>query len=244
MELLPMSKSIRLDKYLAVCGLGTRSEIKKLLKQNIITVDGAVERDPARQVDPAATQVACNDELLQYSQFVYIMLNKPEGVLSSTGDRWHDTVIDLLEGAYPGHDLFPAGRLDLDTTGFVLLTDDGALAHDLLSPKKHVAKVYEAQLDLPVTQAAIDSFATGIDLSDFVSKPAQLKALDGNKGEVALTEGKFHQVKRMFEACGLQVLELHRKAIGPLTLDEDLEPGQWRDLTEEEIAALKNHRES
>lgn len=231
---------MRLDKYLAACGLGTRNEVKKMLKTNVVTLNGDVVRDPATQLDADTAEVVVNGEELRYRQYVYIMLHKPEGVVSATGDRWHDTVLDLLEGNYSEHPLFPVGRLDRDTTGLLLLTDDGALAHELLAPKKHVEKTYLAQLDLPADAADVAAFAEGIALEDFTTKPAILLPLEGNSARVVLTEGKYHQVKRMFEARSKQVLSLHREAMGPLELDPELSPGDWRELTEEELAALKS----
>ncbi len=230
---------MRLDKLLSFCGFGSRNEVRKLMRQGLVTVDGAEVRDQATQVNPETQHVEVNGEAVRYREHIYIMLYKPEGVISATDDRWHDTVLDLLEGAYAERELFPAGRLDRDTTGLMLLTDDGVLAHDLLSPKKHVEKIYEAELDNAADSADVDAFAAGIDLGDFTSKPARLTILDGNRAEVALTEGKFHQVKRMFEARGKTVVKLHRKSMGPLVLDESLQPGDWRELTEEEVKALK-----
>jgi 16S rRNA pseudouridine516 synthase len=230
---------MRLDKYLGACGFGSRSEVKKLIKQGLVTVNGESAHDQGMQVEPGASRVECNGETTEYKEHIYIMLNKPAGVVSATGDRWHDTVLDLLEGAYPGRKLFPAGRLDRDATGLMLLTDDGTLAHELLSPKKHVEKKYEARLDKPVDDTDVSAFADGIALEDFTAKPAKLAQLPGNRAEVALTEGKFHQVKRMFEARGKTVLELKRTAMGSLRLDENLKPGGWRELCEEEISLLK-----
>ena len=230
---------MRLDKLLSFCGFGSRTEARKLVRQGVVTVDGEEARDQAMQVDPQSQRVEVNGEALRYREHVYIMLNKPEGVISATGDRWHDTVLDLLEGAYAERELFPAGRLDRDTTGLMLLTDDGALAHELLSPKKHVEKVYEVALDIPADEADVAAFAEGLDLGDFTSKPARLTILDGNHAEVALTEGKFHQVKRMFEARGKTVVKLHRRSMGRLSLDPDFGPGDWRELTEEEVKSLK-----
>lgn len=235
-----MAKTMRLDKLLSFCGFGSRNEVRKLLRQGIVTVDGEAARDHGMQVKPEEQQIEVNGEAVRYREHVYILLNKPEGVISATGDRWHETVLDLLEGAYSERELFPAGRLDRDTTGLLLLTDDGPLAHDLLSPKKHVEKVYTVVLDNPADAADVQAFGTGIDLGDFTSKPARLTILEGNEAEVALTEGKFHQVKRMFEARGKTVLKLHRKSMGPLVLDDTLAPGDWRELTEEEVAKLKN----
>ncbi len=230
---------MRLDKLLSFCGFGSRNEVRKLMRQGQVTVDGAEVRDQATQVNPETQRVEVNGEAVLYREHVYIMLNKPEGVISATGDRWHDTVLDLLEGAYAERELFPAGRLDRDTTGLMLLTDDGVLAHDLLAPKKHVEKVYETELDIAADATDVEAFAAGIDLGDFTSKPAKLTILDGNRAEVALTEGKFHQVKRMFEARGKTVVKLHRKSMGPLVLDDSLKPGDWRELTEEEVKKLK-----
>jgi 16S rRNA pseudouridine516 synthase len=231
---------MRLDKYLSACGFGTRSEVKKLIKKGLVSVDGEACRDQGMHVEPGANAVECNGEAAVYHEHVYVMLYKPAGVVSATGDRWHDTVLDLLDGAYPERELFPVGRLDRDATGLLLLTDDGALAHELLSPKKHVEKVYEALLDKPVEDSDIAAFASGIALEDFTSKPALLKQLDGCLAQAVLTEGKFHEVKRMFEARDKNVLELKRISMGSLRLDESLKPGEWRELTEEELAALKN----
>ena len=231
---------MRLDKFLCACGIGTRMEVKKLLKTGVVTVDGEIERDHGRQIDPDRHEVVCNGETLRYREHIYVLLYKPEGVISATGDRWHDTVLDLLEGAYAERELFPVGRLDRDTTGLMILTDDGPLAHELLAPKKHVEKVYEAELDRPVGEDDIAAFAAGIALEDFTTKPAKLQSLGGNRARATLTEGKFHQVKRMFEARGKTVMKLHRSAMGPLVLDPDMKPGDWRELTEEEVSALKN----
>lgn len=230
---------MRLDKYLCLNGFGTRTEVRKLVKQGIVTVDGETARDQGMQIRPGESAVVVAGEAVAYQEHVYIMLNKPEGVVSATGDRWHETVLDLLEGAFRGRDLFPVGRLDRDTTGLLLLTDDGALAHALLSPRKHVEKTYEALLDAPADGADVEAFAQGLQLDDFAAMPARLEPLGGNRAEVTLTEGKFHQVKRMFEARGKTVLTLHRRSMGPLTLDEELAPGRWRELTEEEAACLK-----
>jgi 16S rRNA pseudouridine516 synthase len=231
---------MRLDKYLSFCGFGTRTEVKKLVKQGAMTVDGETVRDQAVHVKPGESAVMCNGEEARYREHVYVMLHKPEGVITATGDRWHETALDLLEGAYAERALFPVGRLDRDTTGLLLLTDDGPLAHELLAPKKHVTKVYEAVLDVPAEESDAAAFAAGIDLGDFTSLPAELAIRDGNRAAVSLSEGKFHQVRRMFEARGKTVLKLHRTAMGPLRLDENLAPGQWRELTADEVAALKN----
>lgn len=234
---------MRLDKYLSFCGLGTRTEVKKLVKQGAVTVDGQIARDQAVHIRPGISAVAYNGEALEYREHIYIMLNKPEGVITATGDRWHETALDLLEGEYAERELFPVGRLDRDTTGLLLLTDDGPLAHELLAPKKHVSKTYEAELDAPADEADAEAFAAGIDLGDFTSMPAALDIRDGNRATVTLSEGKFHQVRRMFEARGKTVLKLRRVSMGPLRLDEGLQPGQWRELTDAEINALKTRED-
>lgn len=231
---------MRLDKYLSACGFGSRSEVKKLLKQGLATVDGEIARDPGAHVTPGESAVRVNGDEIAYREHVYVMLNKPAGVVSAAEDRWSDTVLDLLEGAYPERALFPVGRLDRDATGLLLLTDDGALAHELLSPKKHVEKTYEVLLDKPADEADIAAFASGIDLGDFTSKPASLASLGGNRAQAVLTEGKFHEVKRLFEARGKTVLELKRTAMGNLRLDESLKPGEWRELTNTEVDLLKS----
>jgi 16S rRNA pseudouridine516 synthase len=185
---------MRLDKYLSACGLGTRTEVKKIIWQGVVSVGGETARDQGMQVKPGEQSVVCNGVEIVYREHVYIMMNKPEGVVTATEDRWSDTALDLLNGEYAERRLSPAGRLDRDATGLLLLTDDGALAHEILSPKKHVAKVYEVLLDAPVDDADIVAFEAGIDLTDFTSKPAKLVKLDGCRAEAILTEGKFHQV--------------------------------------------------
>ncbi len=192
-------------------------------------------------VERGAETVAAEGKPLTCQQFVYIMLNKPKGVVSASTDRRDRTVVDLLEGAYPRRELFPAGRLDKTSTGFVLLTDDGAFAHAILSPRRHVPKTYRVELDTPVTPAMVTAFAQGVTLADGQAmKPADLIPDPENPlaATVVLHQGVYHQIKRMFGVLDAGVNELHRQAIGGLALDPALAPGQWRPITEEELARL------
>ncbi|SFH74998.1 pseudouridine synthase [Pisciglobus halotolerans] len=237
---------MRLDKLLAHTGFGTRKEVKALLKKGIVTVNGETEKDGKRQVDEENDRIQVLGEQVQYQEFVYFMLNKPQGVISATTDDFHETVIDLLEPQDQLQEPFPVGRLDIDTEGLLLLTNDGALAHDLLSPKKHVDKLYEAEIIGLVTEEDQKAFQHGIQLDDgYLCKPANLTIIKTETEkkrstvQVTIREGKFHQVKRMFEAVDKKVVYLKRTTMGPLKLDQHLKLGQYRPLTEEEIETLK-----
>ncbi|MEK4700817.1 pseudouridine synthase [Solibacillus sp. FSL R7-0668] len=233
---------MRLDKLLANMGYGSRKEVKVLLKQKAVTVDGEVVKDSAMHVDPEQQIVSVFGERVEYIEFIYVMMNKPPGVISATEDRQDKTVIDLLDPYIQHFEPFPVGRLDKDTEGLLLITNDGNLAHNLLSPKKHVPKWYYAKIDGVVTEADIEAFAQGVTLDDgYHTKPGELKILaSGNESEIELMiqEGKFHQVKRMFEAVGKKVTYLKRLSMGPLQLDEELELGDYRELTKEELTSL------
>ncbi|HZG15794.1 MAG TPA: pseudouridine synthase [Candidatus Bathyarchaeia archaeon] len=235
-------KRERLDKVLANMGLGTRKEVKALVKQKLIEVDGVIATDPGMHVIPEEQTILVEGEPLNYKRWVYVMLNKPPGVISATEDSRHETVVDLLpiEWADKVH---PVGRLDIDTEGLLLLTNDGQLSHSLLSPKKKVDKEYYAKIRGQVTQHHIDEFAKGVTLDDgYHTMPAKLEILSsGEESEIKVTimEGKFHQVKRMFAAFGLEVTYLKRLRMGTLVLDESLELGDYRELTEEELAGLR-----
>ncbi|MDQ0231207.1 pseudouridine synthase [Metabacillus malikii] len=236
---------MRIDKLLANVGFGTRKEVKKLLKTGVVIADGTVVKDAKTQVDPENQQITVNGEPVVYKEFVYLMMNKPAGYLSATEDDYQETVIDLLEMEDAVLQPFPVGRLDKDTEGLLLLTNDGQLSHQLLSPKKHVPKTYYATILGEVTEEDINAFKQGVELDDgYVTKPARLEILAaGNQStiHVTITEGKFHQVKRMFEAVGKKVTYLQRISMGPLTLDEaELRLGEYRELTEEEVEALRN----
>ena len=229
---------IRLDKFLADTGRWSRKEAKELLRQGRVRLAGAVEKDAAAKVDPQLDAVTVDGEAVAWAQFRYLMLYKPEGVLTATEDRRQKTVLDLLPPEYSA--LFPVGRLDKDTTGLLLLTDDGELAHHLLSPKHHVDKVYLARIDGTADDADAAAFRQGLTLGDgTVCLPAELEPLEPGWCRVTLREGKFHQVKRMLAARGKPVLALKRLSMGALRLDEGLKPGEFRPLTAAEIDLLK-----
>lgn len=234
---------MRLDKLLANMGYGSRKEVKLLLKEKAVTVDGVVVKDAAMKVDPDKQEVSVYGERVQYVEFIYLMMNKPPGVISATEDRYDETVIDLLDPLAQHFEPFPVGRLDKDTEGLLLITNDGVLAHNLLSPKKHVPKTYYADIEGEVTQADVEAMRAGVELDDgYVTKPGELVILESgpmSKIELTIQEGKFHQVKRMFEAVGKKVVYLKRLSMGTLHLDESLELGDYRELTAVELAALK-----
>ena len=231
---------MRLDKYLAQTAQCTRSEAKVLLAKGRVQVNGAVCKKGDTQLKDTDT-VAVDGAPLAYQQFVYLMLNKPEGVVSASTDKRDTTVVDLVADAYPRRELFPAGRLDKTSTGFVLLTDDGGFAHDILAPKRHVSKTYTVVLDTPLTAEMKAGFAQGVTLADGTElSAAEVEALpeDGLTVRVTLKQGVYHQIKRMFGVYGAGVNALHRDAIGGLALDKTLEPGQWRELSDEEVAKI------
>lgn len=241
-------KSERLDKILAHAGFGTRSEIKQLVKRGLVQVNGKVIKDSGVKVDPAGDSIAVDGEQVVYREFVYVMLNKPQGVISATEDVRDRTVLDLLGDEYRHFSLFPVGRLDKDTEGLLVLTNDGKLAHELLSPKKHVPKTYFAKIKGLVGVADREAFLRGVALEDgYVTMPAELAVLkaEDHAGEgtsdieLTIMEGKFHQVKRMFEAVGKRVTFLKRIKMGNLPLDRTLRPGEYRELTDAELALLK-----
>lgn len=240
-------KEIRLDKFLAEMGLGSRGQIREMARKGRITVDGSPEKRPERKINPETAQVAVDGQMVAYAAWEYYMLYKPQGVVSATEDSRYETVVDLIADR-KRQDLFPVGRLDLDTEGLLLITNDGELCHQLLSPKKHVDKVYYAKVEGELPSDALERFSEGLTLSDGIkTMPAVLEVLNqgpqGGLTEVRLTirEGKFHQVKRMFETVGCHVVYLKRLSMGSLTLDEGLRPGQYRSLTEEELKRLKEH---
>lgn len=235
---------MRLDKFLGEMGKGTRSQIKEMARKGRISVNGETEKKPERKINPKEDEILLDGCPVSYKEFEYYMLNKPQGVVSATEDNRYDTVIDLIGGAIR-KDLFPVGRLDIDTEGLLLITNDGDLAHRLLSPRHHVDKVYYAHITGSLPADAKMRFLKGISLEDGTScMPAELEILaepveDGKKAvTLTIQEGKFHQVKRMFEAVGCQVVYLKRLSMGPLTLDEGLKPGESRPLTDRELELL------
>ena len=235
---------MRLDKFLVACAVGSRTEVKKLLKAGRVTVNGKKEKSAKLQIDEDTDVICFDGEKLDYEEFVYYMMNKPRGVISATEDPKHKTVLDLLDDYARAKEVFPVGRLDIDTHGLLLLTNDGKLAHALLSPKRHVDKTYLAQVDGIMTDEDIGTFAQGIPLKDFTCQPAKLElvSIDMEKEEslirVTIAEGKFHQVKRMVAYCGKEVVDLQRLTMWTLTLYEDLKRGEWRRLSKEELEGL------
>ncbi len=232
---------IRLDKYLADMGKGTRSEVKKAISKGLVRVNNVIVKKPETKLDTDSDHVLFDGVLVGYAQHEYYMLNKPAGVISATEDKRKKTVIDLIIER-KRRDLFPVGRLDRDTEGLLLISNDGELAHRLLSPSKHVDKVYYAKIDGEVTIEDVEAFQQGVDIGEEkLTRPAKLRVLkSGTQSEIELTicEGKFHQVKRMFQAVGKEVVYLKRLQMGTLILDESLKPGEYRELTEQEIADL------
>ena len=232
---------MRLDKYLAETAQCTRSEAKTMLAKGRVQVNGAVCKKGDTQLKCTDT-VAVDGAPLRYQKFVYLMLNKPEGVVSASTDKRDTTVVDLIGDAYPRRELFPAGRLDKTSTGFVLLTDDGTLAHDILAPGRHVPKQYLVTLDTPLTNAMRVGFAAGVTLADGQTlAPAEVAPAGADPCVVRVTlhQGVYHQIKRMFGVFDAGVNALHREVIGPVALDAALVPGQWRELTAEEVNALR-----
>ncbi|MGB8001939.1 MAG: pseudouridine synthase [Anaerobacillus sp.] len=233
---------MRLDKLLANMGYGTRKEVKKLLKTGVVRVDEEVMKDPKQHVDPERNLVTVHHETVDYREFIYLMMNKPAGVISATEDE-DETVIDILIPEDQVFEPFPVGRLDKDTEGLLIITNDGKLAHHLTSPKHHVPKTYFARINGVVTEEDVGAFQKGVTLDDgYLTKPGELRILEsGEQSEIELTihEGKYHQVKRMFEAVGKKVIYLQRIKMGEIHLDEDLELGEYRELTEDEIQFLQ-----
>lgn len=252
---------MRLDKFLANSGIGTRKEVKEILKNKKVSVNDVFVKDGKIQINEEKDIVKCENKIINYKPFVYIMMNKPAGVISATEDNYHKTVIDLLKNEYSTYNIFPVGRLDIDTEGLLLLTNDGILSHNLLSPKKHVDKKYYVKIAKSLSENDIKTLENGIKLEEnFVTKKAKVEIVcndsekesedfnffenKNNKNEnlvyITISEGKFHQVKRMFKAVNNEVLYLKRVKMGSLLLDEKLELGEYRELTEEELNNLKN----
>ena len=236
-----MSTLLRLDKFLADVGIGTRTQVKQMIRKGQIQVNGIVIKKPEYKIDTQKDRVAAAGEKLSYQKYRYFMLHKPAGCVCATEDRKEKTVLSLVPEEYR-KDLFPVGRLDKDTEGLLLLTNDGDLAHRLLAPKKHVDKTYYAKIEGQVTEQDVEAFREGIDIGDDkLTMPAVLEILhssDISEIQVTIQEGRFHQIKRMFEAVGKKVLYLKRLTMGPLHLDPLLGPGEIRPLTEEEVKAL------
>lgn len=229
---------MRLDKFLSNMGVGTRTEVKNLLKKKQVTINDKVETSPKKQVNPEVDIVKVNDHEIHFIKHVYLMLNKPKGYISATSDAQHKTVLDLIDD-YKYLDLFPVGRLDKDTEGLLLITNDGQFNHELMSPSKHIAKTYEVISQKNITKNDINAFKVGIELNEGLAKPATLVQGDElNKSFITIYEGRYHQVKRMFHAIDNEVLALKRMSIGDLQLDSTLASGEYRQLTQEDFKQL------
>ena len=234
---------MRLDKLLGLAGCCTRSEAKRIIRSGGVTVNGKAARSGEEKVDPLRDTVIFCGQPVVYRQYTYIMMNKPQGVVSATEDGRDPTVLDLLPSDMRKKDLFPCGRLDKNTLGLVLITDNGALAHRLLAPRSHVEKKYYFQSKLPLTEDQATRFESGLTLEDgYETKPAKISLEgEGDRGVITLVEGKYHQIKRMLEALDNKITYLERIQFGNLTLDPALSRGEWRYLTEEEITVLESH---
>jgi len=238
---------MRLDKLLATLGEGTRTQVRDMIRAGRVTVDGVAVRDAGLQVDAEASLVAVGGRVLSYKRVRHVMMNKPQGTLTAARDKKQPTVMDLLPPMYAAMDCMPAGRLDKDTEGLLVITSDGQLAHRIISPRHDVGKVYLARVNGPLTESDVTAFAQGLHISDgdgeFDARPARLEILAASplesEARVRVTEGKYHQVKRMFASRGVQVVYLKRLQIGALKLDPALAPGQWREMTEDEVALLE-----
>jgi len=234
---------VRLDKFLCDIGVGTRSEVKNFIRKGQVCLNGEVTKKPESKVDETKDVVTFNGNPCTYVKYGYFMLNKPAGVVSAVRDKLSDTVVELL-GNTGVKDLFPVGRLDKDTEGLLLITNDGVLAHELLSPKKHVDKTYFVKITSPLTEDDIQKLEQGVDIGeDKLTLPAKVEVCSEKEILLTIHEGKFHQVKRMLQAVGNEVLYLKRLSMGSLFLDETLLPGEYRKLTEEEITLLKGNKE-
>lgn len=229
---------MRLDKYLANCGLGSRKDVKNMIRKGLVTVNGDICKNDDFKIDETTDEIICDGFLVNYSSHVYIMLNKPEGYISATEDQRYPTVLELIDEMMP-KDIFPVGRLDVDTEGLLLITNDGQFSHRLMAPKKHVPKTYYVELERSIDQAAIQALEAGISLNEEEHcSPAIVEVVGEQTILLTIFEGKYHQVKRMMHAVDNEVTYLKRVKIGGLTLDENLEIGQWRFLDEADFHAL------
>lgn len=230
---------MRLDKFLANSTGLSRKEVRDLIKYECVKVNEKICRDASRQVDENTDEIRLKGKVIEYQKYLYLMMNKPEGVVCATEDNLHRTVLDILPEEYHKFGLFPVGRLDIDTTGLLLLTNDGDFVHRVISPKKHVGKTYYTEVDGRLESGLIQQFRDGIVIDEnYQTMPAELHILDETRCELTIYEGKFHQVKKMFQAIGCRVTRLSRLSIGGLTLDKTLDPGEVRRLTKEEVEQI------
>lgn len=229
---------MRLDKFLANSGIGSRKEVKELIKQGLVFVNEERIKKSDKNIDEINDVIKIGDKCIKYRKYVYIMLNKPQNVISATEDNKHNTVIDLIKG-YDTYNIFPIGRLDIDTEGLLLLTNDGKLSHNLLSPKKHIEKEYFVKLKENITDIDINKVENNIELEDgYICKKAKIKRISENELNITITEGKFHQVKRMFKAVDNEVVFLKRIRMANIFLDKNLKLGDYRELSNDELKGL------
>ena len=229
---------IRLDKFFTQTATLTRSRAQKAIKNGEVSVNGEIIKNADRKINPQTDEIVYNGEIIRYSEYAYIVMNKPQGVVSATDDFNQKTVIDLLPEKMKALNLFPCGRLDKDTTGLIVLTNDGKSAHNALSPKKHVEKKYLFTVADEYTDEDVKAITSGITLKDgYTTKPCKIEKIDEKNGYIYLTEGKYHEIKRLFGARGNKITALKRVAFGKITLS-DLPDGEWRFMTEEEISSF------
>lgn len=229
----------RIDKIISEQTYYSRREIKKLISQGVVYVDNEQVKKSECKYDENRISLKINGKEIEIKKHIYLILNKPKGYVSATEDEENETVLELVPEKYKNRKLFPAGRLDKDTTGLMLITDDGALAHNILTPKKHVKKVYEVMIDIPVTEEMVRGFAEGVKLKDGECKSASVQIIDEYVAKVTLVEGRYHQIKRMFGCYGAKVIELNRICIGNLELPKDLKIGESREVTEKEMKQIQ-----
>lgn len=230
----------RIDKIISSQTIYSRKDVKDLVRNKEITINDQLVLKSDYKINPEIDVIKINGNILEIKKYVYLMLNKPKGFVSATEDKSDRTVLDLIPEKYLHRNLFPAGRLDKDTTGLMLITDDGEFAHNILSPKKHISKTYLVQIDIPMTDEMISGFQNGVELNDGKCKPASLEIIDTDKGIVTLFEGRYHQIKRMFGCYKATVTELKRIKMGNFMLPKDLKEGECREFTKEELKQIKN----
>lgn len=229
----------RIDKTISSQTNYSRKDVKKLILQKKISVNGKVAKKPEQKVNEQQDEIYIDGNKLEIKKYIYLILNKPKGYISATEDRTAKTVLDLVPEKYMRRGLFPAGRLDKDTTGMMIITDDGEFAHNILAPKKHIEKTYRVQIDIDITDEMREKFKQGIVLKDHVCCPATIVVEDKNTALITITEGKYHQIKRMFGCFGAKVVNLHRISMGGLQLPKDLREGECRELTATELLKLR-----
>ena len=229
----------RIDKVISNQTGYSRKDVKDLIKKNRIRVNDFIVNEPDYKVDSNKDRILLDGKELTIQKYIYLVLNKPKGYVSATEDKNDLTVLDLVPEEYRHRNLFPAGRLDKDTTGLMIITDDGEFAHNILSPKKHVKKTYLVEIDIPLTEKMVEECKKGIILNDGVCQSAELKIIDSNQGLITLTEGRYHQIKRMFGCLKAKVINLKRISMGEFYLPEDLEEGNIRELTPEELQKIR-----